>query len=149
MLITKESSSRLAAQQQLSTANLANQVSSVLRELQAARTEVRQLLDQRRQLEVYLIGLRGELERLRAEKVELLAQRSVPQPVVARPAAAATHVDLVAKRSERPDRRDRKPVTEAEAITPRSDTDEDAFRAFLLADVDHDKSRAWFMSNSG
>lgn len=148
MLITKESSSRLAAQQQLSTANLANQVSSVLRELQAARSEVRQLLDQRRQLEVYLIGLRGELERLRAEKVELLAQRSVPAPVGARPAGSA-HVDLVAQRSGDQDRRRRGSVAEEEAITPRSDTDEDAFRAFLLADVDHDKSRAWFMSNSG
>lgn len=148
MLITKESSSRLAEQQRLTTADLAHQVASVLRELQAVRTEVRQLLAQRRQLEAYLTGLRSELEQLRAEKVELLAQRVVAPP------SPPAHVDLVARRSGPVSAAAPAPASgvarpEDQSITPRSEDDEDAFRAFLLADNDHDKSRVWFLSNSG
>ncbi len=160
MLITKESSARLAAERKNTTDDLAGTVGSVLRELNSVRNETKRLLEHRRQLEVYLKALRTELESLRAEKVELLtfkaenAQGSAAElevDLVARARAAArnvaeenrrAHEEKQAERQARTRRTD--PMVELKA---RSEGDEDAFAAFLNADIDHDKSREWFMSH--
>ncbi|MBT8240529.1 MAG: hypothetical protein KJN63_04820 [Acidimicrobiia bacterium] len=171
MLITKESSTRLAAERERVTDDLADHVGSVLRELNSVRNETKQLLDQRRQLEVYLQALRTELETLRAEKVELMAFRAQVQPeaaveaevdLVARARAAAANVAnenrralaaqkaaVTRRAADRAKARQRAETAEPESLgqfRARSEDDEDAFRAFLQADVDHDKSREWFLS---
>ncbi|MFW2382794.1 MAG: hypothetical protein ACN4GZ_13625, partial [Acidimicrobiales bacterium] len=166
--ITKESSTRLAVERKRATDDLADHVGSVLRELNSVRTETKRLLDQRRQLEVYLQALRTELETLRAEKVELMAFKAQLQPgaavepevdLVARARSAAANIAnenrraLDAKNAKRrsTDQPDDQPeadtaVEPQQALKARSENDEDAFRAFLQADVDHDKSREWFLS---
>lgn len=141
MLITKESSTRLAAERRAST-DLGKQVSSVLRELNSVRDETKRLLDHRRQMEIYLVALKAELEQLRAERLKLVAGTTAAPP--ADDVEVAQDVDLV-RRS--------KPIEAPEPrpgrITPPSDEDEDAFSAFLRADIDHDKSREWFLSDVG
>ncbi len=164
MLITKESSNRLAAERKSATDDLAGHVGSVLRELNSVRTETTRLLDQRRQLEVYLAALKTELEGLRAEKVELMALKAQVKPHV----AAEADVDLVAQArmvvhgklptepaptpapAAVPVRTPAVPQPEGQSaeFNTRGKKDEDAFRAFLLADEDHDKSREWFMSQA-
>lgn len=171
MLITKESSTRLAAERKRATDDLADHVGSVLRELNSVRNETKQLLDQRRQLEVYLQALRTELEALRAEKVELMAFKAQMQPeataepqvdLVARARSAAANIanenrraldaEQAAVRKRAADRRAAKRKTDVDdpeaehELKARSENDEDAFKAFLQADVDHDKSREWFLS---
>ncbi len=169
MLITKESSTRLAAERRSATDDLANHVGSVLRELNSVRNETKRLLDQRRQLEVYLQALRTELEALRAEKVELMALKVQVEPasaaepevdLIARARSAAANVAnenrraLAAKqvggrsatKESRPRHTSAEPTPPGE-LKARSQSDEDAFHAFLEADVDHDKSREWFMSH--
>ncbi len=170
MLITKESSTRLAAERRSATDDLANHVGSVLRELNSVRNETNRLLDQRRQMEVYLQALRTELESLRAEKVELMAFKAQVQPgalaepevdLVARARSAAANVAnenrraLAAKQAAKqpaskrlgPQKRISAEGSPKQELKARSKGDEDAFRAFLQADVDHDKSREWFLSN--
>ena len=151
MLITKESSSRLAAERRSATDDLAGHVGSVLRELNTVRTETTRLLDQRRQLEVYLAALKTELEGLRAEKVELMVLKAQLKPHV----STQAEVDLVARAQAAVDG-NAVPITTPVAkaaeqpagFSLRGKKDEDAFRAFLLADEDHDKSREWFMSQA-
>jgi hypothetical protein len=172
MLITKESSTRLAAERKRVTDDLADHVGSVLRELNTVRNETKLLIDQRRQLEVYLQALRTELEALRAEKVELMAFKAQARPkgavepevdLVARARAAAANVanenrralaaEQAAAKRRAADRAATKRRTNAGAsdlssqLVSRSENDEDAFQAFLEADVDHDKSREWFLSH--
>lgn len=171
MLITKESSNRLAAERKSATDDLAGHVGSVLRELNSVRTETTRLLDQRRQLEVYLAALKTELEGLRAEKVELMALKAQVRPhagteaevdLVAQarlavhgtlpaadtaPAAAPAPVPTAAQNAPAPTSAGHTSSAQA-GFTPRGKKDEDAFRAFLLADEDHDKSREWFMSQA-
>jgi hypothetical protein len=170
MLITKESSTRLAAERKSATDDLANHVGSVLRELNSVRNETKRLLDQRRQLEVYLKALRTELEGLRAEKVELMAIKAQIQPgsaveakvdLVARARLAAANIANENRRALAAKKAGKRPGTKEsgtglaslEAAQPgelqaRSQSDEDAFHAFLEADVDHDKSREWFLSHN-
>jgi peptidoglycan hydrolase CwlO-like protein len=163
MLITKESSTRLAAERKRVTDDLADHVGSVLRELNTVRNETKQLIDQRRQLEVYLQALRTELETLRAEKVELMALKAQARPeavvepevdLVARARAAAANVAnenrraLAAEQAAAKRRAEDRAATKRRTkLTARSENDEDAFQAFLEADVDHDKSREWFLSH--
>lgn len=163
MLITKESSNRLAAERKSATDDLAGHVGSVLRELNSVRTETTRLLDQRRQLEVYLAALKTELEGLRAEKVELMALKAQVRPhasteaevdLVAQARLAvhgklpASDVAPVAAAAPAPVPTPARTSTTQDGFTPRGKKDEDAFRAFLLADEDHDKSREWFMSQA-
>ncbi len=153
MLITKESSTKLAEERRRSSDDLAGHVGSVLRELNSVRTETKRLLDQRRQLEVYLTALKTELEGLRAEKVELMALRAQVLPH----ASTAAEVDLVARARAAAGASTSKSATptppqhreEISHWAPRDGTtDEDAFKAFISAEEDHDKSREWFMSQS-
>ncbi len=141
MLITKESSTRLAAERRAST-DLGKQVSSVLHELNSVRDETKRLLDHRRQMEIHLVALRAELEQLRAERVKLVAG-TTPAPA-AENVEVPHDVDLV-----QPSRPIETPEPRSGRITPPSDEDEDAFSAFLRADIDHDKSREWFLSDVG
>ncbi len=128
---------------------LSAHVGSVLRELNTVRIETQRLVEQRRQLEVYLAALKTELETMRAEKVQLMAERIQIAPDTA---SAANDLDLVGTALPTPvTARITRSAPDPEHRSPMggpSPVDEDAFKAFLQADEDHDKSREWFMSEA-
>ncbi len=133
--------------------DLSAHVGAVLRELSTVKVETKRLLEQRRQLEVYLSALKTELETLRAEKLELMAERiqMAPEAVV-----DANDVDLVGTPlptpatvpGARPSPASESPQPSKSTPSHSSPGHEDAFAAFLGADEDHDKSREWFLSKS-
>ena len=133
--------------------DLSAHVAAVLRELSTVKVETKRLLEQRRQLEVYLSALKTELETLHAEKLELMAERiqMAPEAVV-----DANDVDLVGTPlptrvtapSARPSPAPQSSLPSKSTPKQTSPGHEDAFAAFLGADEEHDKSREWFLSKS-
>ncbi|NNF54318.1 MAG: hypothetical protein HKN03_07730 [Acidimicrobiales bacterium] len=133
--------------------DLSAHVGAVLRELSTVKVETGRLLEQRRQLEVYLSALKTELETLRAEKVELMAERIQMAPEAVE---EANDLDLVGTPlptpvtapGARPTPAPQLPRPSKSTPSHASPDHEDAFAAFLGADEDHDKSREWFLSKS-
>lgn len=141
------------AQQIKVNQDLSAHVGAVLRELSTVKVETGRLLEQRRQLEIYLSALKTELETLRAEKVELIAERIQMAPEAV---SEANDLDLVGTPlptpvtapGARPTPAPQSRRTSNSTPSHSAPGHEDAFAAFLGADEEHDKSREWFLSKS-